>query len=290
MLNHKLVIGQILIQGGDDPVAVFPHLARGIDRVAVGIGVTRRVEPRPGPAFAIMRGGKQTLDQASVGLGVGVVEKKFRLPERGWKTGEIEADPAEECSAISGGGWREVFRGESGEDEGIDGINRASGLGYWGNDRPDGRDVGPVFAPSCALGDPAAQKVFLGGGERIIGISRRHDLLGVVTKNPGDEFAVVGAAGDDRDKTGFAPGEGFDAAVQPQARFTGGGIGTVAGVALVRENGLNLATKINGLRAGGGRKNKGAAKSKNEVRRAIGRHKKITHRPPSERSAVWCFR
>ena len=62
MLNHKLVIGQILIQGGDDPVTVFPHLARGIDRVAVGIGVTRRVEPRSGPALAIMRGGEQALD------------------------------------------------------------------------------------------------------------------------------------------------------------------------------------------------------------------------------------
>ena len=90
---------------------------------------------------------------------MGVVEKKFRLPERGWKTGEIEADPAEECSAISGGGWREVFRGESGEDEGIDGINRASGLGYWGNDRARRR---PSVRPKLRLRRPSGAEGFFG--------------------------------------------------------------------------------------------------------------------------------
>jgi len=46
LFNDELVVGLISIQRVDDPVAVFPDLARGVDGVAVGIGVAGDVEPR----------------------------------------------------------------------------------------------------------------------------------------------------------------------------------------------------------------------------------------------------
>jgi hypothetical protein len=69
LFDDELIVGQIAIEGVDDPVAVLPDLARGIDRVAVGVGVAGEVEPRSRPAFAVVRGGEQALDEALVGIG-----------------------------------------------------------------------------------------------------------------------------------------------------------------------------------------------------------------------------
>ena len=69
LFDDELVVGLILIQRGYDPVAVFPHLARRVDGVAVGIRVTRYIEPRAGPTFAVVGRSEQTLDEAGVGVG-----------------------------------------------------------------------------------------------------------------------------------------------------------------------------------------------------------------------------
>ncbi len=51
LFDGELVVGQVAIEGGDDPVAVGPHLAFVIEMKAVGIGVTGDIEPMPGHAF-----------------------------------------------------------------------------------------------------------------------------------------------------------------------------------------------------------------------------------------------
>ena len=61
---RELVERHVGIEGGDDPVAILPDRARGVDVVAVGIGVAGLVEPGPGPPFAEMGRGQQPVDDA----------------------------------------------------------------------------------------------------------------------------------------------------------------------------------------------------------------------------------
>ena len=62
LLDDELVVGQVAVQGGDDPVAIGVHLARLVFLVAVGVGVARGVEPDPAPALAVVRRIQQPLD------------------------------------------------------------------------------------------------------------------------------------------------------------------------------------------------------------------------------------
>ncbi len=56
LLAHELVVRHILVEGTDDPVAVY--VGEGIapagtaDEIALGVGVARNVQPMSPPAFA----------------------------------------------------------------------------------------------------------------------------------------------------------------------------------------------------------------------------------------------
>ena len=63
LLDDELVVGQVAVEGVDDPVAVEPDLARLVLLVAVGVGVAGRVEPEPAPALAVVGRGEQPVDQ-----------------------------------------------------------------------------------------------------------------------------------------------------------------------------------------------------------------------------------
>jgi hypothetical protein len=45
LVDDELVVGLIAVERGDDPIAVFPDLARRVDGVAVGIGVAGNIKP-----------------------------------------------------------------------------------------------------------------------------------------------------------------------------------------------------------------------------------------------------
>ncbi len=45
LVDREPVVRQVRVERGDDPVAVFPDRAGGVDVEAVGIGITRLVEP-----------------------------------------------------------------------------------------------------------------------------------------------------------------------------------------------------------------------------------------------------
>ena len=54
LLDDELVVGQVAVERVDDPVAIEPDVARLVLLVAVGVGVTGRVEPDAPPALAVM--------------------------------------------------------------------------------------------------------------------------------------------------------------------------------------------------------------------------------------------
>ena len=72
----------------------------------------------------------------------------------------------------------------------------------------------PVRAILGALGDPAAQRRDLGGGERDVGISRRHPLVREPRLDPLDDFAQVRFARHDGDRPAAALGERIGAHVE----------------------------------------------------------------------------
>ena len=139
LFDYELIVREIAVQCGDDPVTVFPNLAGGIDRVAVGISIARDVEPRARPAFAVVRRGEEACDDAakrgfaasrscsggSCRGGRRVVgEERRDLGGRGRETDEIEADAAEQGDAVGlgGRGDRRFFVCEPRENEGVDGV------------------------------------------------------------------------------------------------------------------------------------------------------------------------
>ena len=69
LLDDELVVGQIAIEGVDDPVAPRPHAALAVDVIAVRVRVAGRVEPRHRHALSVVRRLQQRVDALLVRIG-----------------------------------------------------------------------------------------------------------------------------------------------------------------------------------------------------------------------------
>ncbi len=84
--QEEAVVGHVVVEGLDDPVAIGrglheESLLAGVD-VALGVGVPGHVQPVPGPLLAVMRRGEQAVDHAArrrPGRG----RRRTRRPPRG---------------------------------------------------------------------------------------------------------------------------------------------------------------------------------------------------------------
>src|SRR5581483_11814284 len=54
LLDHELVEWHVEVQCIDYPVAIFPDRARGVDAIAVRIGIARQIEPVPAPTLPVV--------------------------------------------------------------------------------------------------------------------------------------------------------------------------------------------------------------------------------------------
>src|SRR5207237_10076791 len=61
LLDGEPIERHVTIQRIDDPVAIFPNGAAAVGFEAVGVGVTRQIEPRTLPALPIERPCKQAV-------------------------------------------------------------------------------------------------------------------------------------------------------------------------------------------------------------------------------------
>ena len=82
LLDGELAERQVPIEGVDDPVAVHPGGAAAVLLVAVGVGVSREVQPGTGPALAVVRRGQQAVDDLLVGVGARVGHEGVHLGQR----------------------------------------------------------------------------------------------------------------------------------------------------------------------------------------------------------------
>ena len=57
LLDEKLVIGQVAIEGVDHPISVRPDKPGLVLFETIGVGIASRIQPMSSPAFSVMRGG-----------------------------------------------------------------------------------------------------------------------------------------------------------------------------------------------------------------------------------------
>ena len=92
--EKELIVGQVLIEGADDPVAVGRHVAIEVGLVAVGVGVAGEIEPVHRHALAVSRRGQIAIHRARVGARRLIGKKRVDLGRRGRKAGEVERQAA----------------------------------------------------------------------------------------------------------------------------------------------------------------------------------------------------
>ena len=116
-------------------------MAAAVDREAVGVGVAGGVEPIEGEALAEVRAGEQAVDESLGRARVAVSGEGLDLGGCGRKPGEVERQPADECTTVGLGRGTQALGREPGVDECIDGMGRGGltrcGSREGGGDRRD---------------------------------------------------------------------------------------------------------------------------------------------------------
>src|SRR5687768_10891968 len=125
LVFQELVVGQIVVETVDDPLAVFvgvgiKELGIVTDLVRLVFSVAGEREPEARHAFAESSRVDETLDEEAIGFGTFVGEEGVDLGGSGRKAGEIESEAADENAARGGIGGREFGAFELCEDEIID--------------------------------------------------------------------------------------------------------------------------------------------------------------------------
>ena len=97
-------VGLIFVEAADYVITVRPGmLAEPIAFKAFAFSEANGIEPVAGPVFAIVRGGKQPVDQSFVSLRVRVVEKCFDFGRCRWQTRKGEREAADQGPAVGRG-------------------------------------------------------------------------------------------------------------------------------------------------------------------------------------------
>ena len=118
LFAHELVVGEIAIKGVDDPVAIAPgEWVSVVFVTAVGVAVAGEIEPVAPPAFTVMRGGQQFINDLRPGPGRLIGEEGFHLGRGRRETDQVEVGPAQQdaSSRPRDGGNRFVLTGGQAE-------------------------------------------------------------------------------------------------------------------------------------------------------------------------------
>ena len=95
LLNRELIEGHVLVEGINDPIAPPPHASLGIRLIAVGIGISRRIQPAARHLLGVARGLEQTIDYLFVSIGRAVSEKGIHFGRGRREATQIECQPAD---------------------------------------------------------------------------------------------------------------------------------------------------------------------------------------------------
>lgn len=132
---------------------------------------------------------------------------------------------------------------EFGEDESVDLVFDPGGIFDFGEGGACGFREGPVVAPFGPFVDPVGEDFDLRGVERSFFDDGRHVIVGIGSGDAFDEEGFGGVAWDDGE-AGIAAFDGEFSLVEAEVGLDAGFVGAMAGVAVVREDGLDLGGEV----------------------------------------------
>ena len=239
----ELVKAFVVVEGADDVVAIRPDVARGVGVISDGIGKPHDIEPANRHALTVLGRGHQAVDQFLVGIGRCVLFERVDFLRFGRKAGQIKIQAAGQRAAIGRSHGFEAQRTQACAHQGIDRFRSGWDLGF------NRGQVSPVPLILRALGDPTPDQFLLRGGEGLVRLRRRHLFIRIGAEQPAHDFAILGFAGDQRHFAGFGLLDGRIAQVQTQTALDLLRVGPMAGKAIVRQDGPDIAVEID-LRGG----------------------------------------
>ena len=263
LFEGELIEGHVAVEGLDDPIAVGPDGAVVVIMDAVGVAIPGDVEPVPPHLLAVGWVFEKLVEQGVDGGGLVFLEGGSKLRDlcgSGREANDIEVDAADEAVGFLNGVGFEIGFFDVGEDKMIDGIGDPFLIGNLGRGGAGGFGEGPVIFVFGSLFDPFFKKGDLIVAEGFVALFGRH-FLGVDDFHKEGFFRV--ALDDDRFAV-FEGGKGFFLDIEAEGvflGFTGAGIGPVAVVAIIREDGLDVGVEGDFLREGvGGQRESGGEK------------------------------
>ena len=223
-----------------------------------------RVQPMSRPAFAVTRRREQSVNKLFVSALAFVAKKVFDLVRRGRQAGQIKTQSPDQSAPIRFRRRRHFFRFEFGQHKQINRIARPILVFHlWQRGTGSGFETPPIgfvgrlgdggfVGPGCALINPRAQKSNL--------LRRQppaffwHDQIFFQSSDEMNHPAFGAATGNDG-RPGSAAFQRGGFHIPAQIIFLL--VRSVAGVAMLREDGLNIVDEIHpglrGRRAAGGR-------------------------------------
>ena len=96
---HKTIIRLVVVKGFDHIITITPGVTViDVGFIASRVGITNDIEPVSSPAFTIMFGFEQVIDQPWPGIRRGIIDEGRHLLGGGWQADEIEIGATDECS------------------------------------------------------------------------------------------------------------------------------------------------------------------------------------------------
>ena len=255
MLPDQLVVGDVGIQGPNQVVAVTPRVGRvRIAFAAMGLAVADQVHPVAGPVLAELGRVEKLVHQVLVGAWRGVGDESPDLSGEGRESSQIVGEAADQSVSVRSRRRFQSLLLQSGQDEAVHGVQRPTGAGHRGRGDGANRLPGPVAAlagfqvesftrirrdrrgigPGGSHPDPFDEGLDLRIRQ---GAGGRHQ--GRAALDAVDQGALVRLAGNDG-RSRDTPLDQVVAPVQPQTGERRRGIGAVAFVAVVGQQGTDL--------------------------------------------------
>jgi len=235
--GRELIVGEIVIEGFHDPVAVGPHLSLVVEVKAVGVAIPRHIEPVTRHFLTEARRLQIAIDHRFIGPGRGILFEGVHLRLRRRQPGEGEGDAPNPGGAIGLGLESQLLLREPRREEGIyrDG-------GRFRDRRLHRSLQRPVSLVNGTLFDPSLESVLLRVGQGLVRLRRRHDCVGIIGEDARPGFTLRRISRHDR----LVASEirvGTIGGVETQVGFACLPVKTVAGEAVFRKDGPDVAVE-----------------------------------------------
>ena len=111
---YKSVVGNVIVEGLNDPVPVSPCQRNGVIGIIAGrVGITHKIQPVSSPTLAIMRAVQQTINDSLKGVGLMIMNECVDFVRCRWQSDQIKCRPSQQRLPIGWFHWRELLLFES---------------------------------------------------------------------------------------------------------------------------------------------------------------------------------